>query len=70
MRNMGEMHFRTGGYTGVGGTFLGGWNQLSENTQTFTLYKCDQCGKVDFYEPQNAKEPQGSKKKEGSKFWA
>ncbi|MDG6935252.1 MAG: nucleotide-binding protein [Nitrososphaerota archaeon] len=48
---MGDMKFRVGGYSGVGGMFLGGWNQLAEQTQTFTLYRCAQCGKVDFYEP-------------------
>ena len=51
MEGAGEMKFRVGGYTGFGGMFLGGWNQLSENTQTFTLFRCPQCGKVDFYEP-------------------
>jgi hypothetical protein len=51
MQNAGEMHFRTGGYTGAGGMFMGGWNQLAEKTQTFTLYRCPGCGKVDLYEP-------------------
>ncbi|MGC8618815.1 MAG: nucleotide-binding protein [Thermoplasmata archaeon] len=51
MKNMGEMKFRIGGYTGVAGMFLGGWNQLGEDTKTFTMYKCEKCGKVDFYEP-------------------
>lgn len=51
MKDMGDMKFRVGGYTGVGGMFLGGWNQLAETSQTFTLYRCPQCGKVDFFEP-------------------
>ncbi|MEM0139015.1 MAG: nucleotide-binding protein [Ferroplasma sp.] len=54
----GDMNFRIGGYTGMGGMFLGRWNDLSETTQTFSLYKCPQCGKIDFYEPElkNAEE--------------
>ncbi len=50
MENAGNMKFRVGGYTGAGGMFLGGWNQLAESTQTFTLFRCPQSGKVDFYE--------------------
>ncbi|WP_393971308.1 nucleotide-binding protein [Oxyplasma meridianum] len=52
MKAMGNMNFRVGGYTGIGGMFLGGWNELSEKTQTFALYKCYQCGRIDFYEPE------------------
>ncbi len=51
MSNVGDMNFRVGGFTGFGGMFLGGWNDLAEKTQTFSLYRCSQCGKVDFYEP-------------------
>lgn len=51
MQAMGDMKFRVGGYTGLGGMFLGGWNELTEQTQTFSLFRCSQCGKVDFYEP-------------------
>ncbi len=51
MEPAGNMNFRVGGYTGIGGMFLGGWNDLAETTQTFTLYKCNSCGKVEFYEP-------------------
>jgi hypothetical protein len=53
MTPVGNMNFRVGGYTGIGGMFLGGWNDLAETTQTFALYKCDQCGRIDFYEPEN-----------------
>ncbi len=51
MKDMGNMKFRIGGYSGIGGMFLGGWNQLAEDTKTFDLMKCDSCGKIDFYEP-------------------
>ena len=51
MEPAGNMNFRVGGYTGIGGMFLGGWNELSETTQTFTLYKCNSCGKIELYEP-------------------
>jgi len=50
MTGAGDMHIRVEGYTGVAGMFLGGWNQLAEKIQTFTLYNCLQCGKIDFYE--------------------
>ncbi len=50
MTSAGDMHLRVEGYTGLAGMFLGGWNQLAEKIQTFTLYRCPQCGKVDFYE--------------------
>ncbi|KJE48713.1 MULTISPECIES: nucleotide-binding protein [Acidiplasma] len=52
MDEIGNMNFRVGGFTGIGGMFLGGWNDLAETTQTFTLYRCPQCGRIDFYEPQ------------------
>jgi rRNA maturation protein Nop10 len=51
MQSVGDMKFRSGGYSGASGMLLGGWEELMEKTQTFTLYKCPQCGKVDFYEP-------------------
>ncbi|MCL4479992.1 MAG: nucleotide-binding protein [Candidatus Thermoplasmatota archaeon] len=51
LERAGDMKFRVGGYSGIGGMFLGGWNQLAETTQTFTLYRCNQCGKVELYEP-------------------
>lgn len=50
MEYKGEMKFRIDGYTGVGGLFLGGWNQLTEDTKTFLMYRCEKCGKVDFYD--------------------
>ena len=62
MEPAGNMNFRVGGYTGIGGMFLGGWNDLTETTQTFTLYKCNTCGKVEFYEPQPAQGDTGEKK--------
>lgn len=55
MTAMGDVKFRIGGYAGIGGMFLGGWNQLAEDTMTFSLFKCDTCGKVDFYEPVKSK---------------
>ncbi|WP_188679580.1 nucleotide-binding protein [Thermogymnomonas acidicola] len=58
---VGNMNFRVGGFTGIGGMFLGGWNDLMEQTQTFTLFKCPQCGKVEFYEPSSVSD-QGQKK--------
>jgi hypothetical protein len=50
MVGAGDMHIRVEGYAGVAGMFLGGWNQLAEKIQTFSLARCPQCGKVDFYE--------------------
>src|SRR5579875_1133722 len=61
LENVGDMKFRVGGYSGVGGMFLGGWNQLAESTQTLTLYRCSQCGKVELYEPISEKQT-GEKK--------
>jgi hypothetical protein len=51
MQAAGDMKFRSGGYSGASGMLLGGWEELMEKTQTFSLYRCTQCGKVDFYEP-------------------
>ncbi len=55
MQQVGNMKFRSGGYSGATGMFLGGWEELMEQTQTFTLFKCPSCGKVDFYEPGSGK---------------
>ncbi|MEM0158250.1 MAG: nucleotide-binding protein [Thermoplasmataceae archaeon] len=52
MAPVGNMNFRVGGFTGIGGMLLGGWNDLAETTQTFALFKCPQCGRIDFYEPE------------------
>ena len=51
MQQVGDMKFRSGGYSGATGMFLGGWEEMMEKTQSFTLFKCPSCGKVDFYEP-------------------
>lgn len=50
MTNAGQISFRVGGYVGGAGLFLGGWNQLAENLQPFSVYHCPTCGKVDLYE--------------------
>ncbi len=57
MESVGDMKFRVGGYSGAAAMFLSGWNELAESTQTFSLYRCPNCGKVDFYEPQGNEEP-------------
>ena len=51
MQGMGDMKFRSGGYSGATGMLLGGWEEAMEKTQTFSLYRCPECGKVDLYEP-------------------
>ena len=51
MQSAGDMKFRSGGYSGDSGMLLGGWEEMMEKTQTFSLFRCTQCGKVDFYEP-------------------
>ena len=63
MQPVGDMKFRVGGYSGIGGMFLGGWNQLAESTQTFSLFRCQQCGKVDFYEHGAGGSGDGNEKK-------
>jgi hypothetical protein len=50
MENAGDMKFKEVEYQGFGGIFLAGWTAL-EKRQTFTLFRCPNCGKVDFYEP-------------------
>ena len=50
MAGAGDMHIMVEGYAGVAGMSLGGWNQLAEKIQTFTLYRHLHRGKVDFYE--------------------
>ncbi|MDA4111973.1 MAG: nucleotide-binding protein [Thaumarchaeota archaeon] len=50
MENAGDMSFREVGYTGFGGMYLGGWS-AADNMQAFSLFRCPNCGKVDFYEP-------------------
>jgi len=42
--------------------FLGGWNDLAETAQTFTLYKCNVCGKIEFYEPKLSDNENNEKK--------
>ena len=40
-----------GGYTGGSGMLFGGWNQLAEKLQPFSIYQCPNCGRIEFYEP-------------------
>ena len=48
---IGEEDFRVGGAAGFAGMLLGGWNQLSEGTLALQMYRCPQCGHVDFFLP-------------------
>jgi hypothetical protein len=49
MAGMGQVSFRTGGYTGGAGLVAGSWNSAIENLQPFSLYYCQRCGKFDLY---------------------
>lgn len=60
MDYLGRLPFRVGGASGGMGMLLGSWNQLSERTETFDLYKCGKCGKVDFFLPVEGSPQQGS----------
>jgi DNA-directed RNA polymerase subunit RPC12/RpoP len=48
---IGEEDFRVGGASGFAGMFLGGLNQLSERTLALQMYRCPQCGHVEFFLP-------------------
>lgn len=50
MTSVGELPFRVGGATGAKGWLLGNWNQLSEEIQSFSVYHCRECGRIDFFE--------------------
>ena len=50
MEDAGDMRIKVANYEGFGGIYLGGWNS-SESRQTFRLFRCPNCGKIDFYEP-------------------
>jgi hypothetical protein len=50
MENAGDFQTKVSEYTGFGGMFLSGWNHDAK-TQAFVLFRCPNCGKVDFYEP-------------------
>ncbi len=49
---VGEQDFRTGGATGFAGMFFGNLNQLSEGILALQMYRCPQCGHVEFFLPQ------------------
>ncbi|MGA8302686.1 MAG: nucleotide-binding protein [Thermoplasmata archaeon] len=51
MTGMGQVSFRTGGWTGGAGVLVGSWNAAAENLRSFSLYYCPQCGKFDLYYP-------------------
>jgi hypothetical protein len=50
MENAGDITFKGVDYKGFGGMYLGGWDS-AENRQSFMLFHCPNCEKVDFYEP-------------------
>jgi rubredoxin len=50
MNRAGDLSFRVGGYSGGAGFLLGNWNQLSERLQSFSVFHCPGCGKIDLYE--------------------
>ena len=49
---VGEEDFRTGGSTGFAAMFLGNLNQLSEGILALEMYRCPQCGHVEFFLPE------------------
>jgi hypothetical protein len=51
MEEAGEMKFKVASYSGFGSIFLGGWKPAPDNTQSFIVFRCPSCGKVDLYEP-------------------
>lgn len=51
MALVGEEDLRVGGTTGFGGMLLGNFNQMSEHILSLEMYRCETCGKVDFYMP-------------------
>lgn len=50
MSSVGDLPFRVGGATGGKGWLLGNWNQLSEEIQSFSVYHCPGCGRIDLFE--------------------
>lgn len=48
---VGEEDFRTGGSTGIAAMFLGNFNQLNEGILALQMYRCAQCGHVEFFLP-------------------
>jgi len=50
MEKLGDLDFRTGGSAGGEGWLLGRLDQLSQSLQSFTVYRCAACGKVEFWQ--------------------
>ena len=51
---VGEEDFRTGGHTGMAGALFAGWNQLDIEILALQMYRCPQCGQVEFFLPGGA----------------
>jgi len=51
-----DVPFRIGGSSGGWKLLFGEWAELGEDTLSFNLYVCHQCGRVQFFADQKTRE--------------
>ena len=50
LRGLGQLPIRVGGTTPGWHFFLGEWADLSEQIKPLDLYRCEKCGRLEFYD--------------------
>ena len=50
LRGLGQLPVRVGGSTGGWHLFLGEWADFSEGIRPLDLYRCEKCGRLEFYD--------------------
>jgi hypothetical protein len=50
LRGLGQLPIRVGGTTGGWHLFLGEWADYGESVKPLDLYRCEKCGRLEFYD--------------------
>lgn len=50
MQNLGQIGLRTGGMEGGMELLFGAWADMGEKVVYFDLYRCRQCGRLEFFD--------------------
>ncbi len=50
LRGLGQLPIRVGGETAGWHFLLGEWADLSEKIKPLDLYRCEKCGRLEFYD--------------------
>ena len=50
LNSMGQIGLRTGGMSGTASFLFGNWADINEKVIYFDIYRCDNCGRLEFFD--------------------